>query len=325
MKRPLAMPLMTLAASVLALAFTSAQAQDYPNRPIKIIVPFPAGQASDSIARMVGEQLGKALGQPVVIDNKPGAGGNIGSDAGAKAPADGYTLTMATAALPISKSVYPKLPFDPERDFATVTLMTITPLVLVARPSLPVDSVASLVDAARKSPGKLTFASSGIGTSHQLSGELLKVLANIDVLHVPYKGSAPAHIDLMGGTVDIMFDNIVPVTPHIKSGKLKALAVTTKMRAPTMPEVPTMAEAGYPNFEAVAWFGLLAPTGTPPVIVERLSKEVNAILKSPEMNARLAGMGAIVQGTSPDEFRRFMTAEVKKWAPVAAQAQIRVE
>ena len=317
--------LMALAATTLALAFAPSQAQDYPNRPIKIIVPFPAGQASDAIARLVGEQLGRNLGQPVVIDNKAGAGGNIGTDAGAKAAADGYTLTMATAALPISKNVYPKLPFDPEKDFAPVTLMTITPLVLVARPSLPVDSVASLVEAARKAPGKMTFASSGIGTSHQLSGELLKALANIDLLHVPYKGSAPAHVDLMAGTVDIMFDNIVPVTPHIKAGKLKALAVTTKMRAPTLPDTPTMAESGYPNFEAVAWFGLLAPAGTPPAIVERLSKEVNAILKTPEMTARLAGMGAIVQGTQPEEFGRFMSAEVKKWAPVTARAQIKVE
>ena len=317
--------LMALAATTLALAFAPSQAQDYPNRPIKIIVPFPAGQASDAIARLVGEQLGRNLGQPVVIDNKAGAGGNIGTDAGAKAAADGYTLTMATAALPISKNVYPKLPFDPEKDFAPVTLMTITPLVLVARPSLPVDSVASLVEAARKAPGKMTFASSGIGTSHQLSGELLKALANIDLLHVPYKGSAPAHVDLMAGTVDIMFDNIVPVTPHIKAGKLKALAVTTKMRAPTLPDTPTMAESGYPNFEAVAWFGLLAPAGTPPAIVERLSKEVNAILKTPEMTARLAGMGAIVQGTQPEEFGRFMSAEVKEWAPVTARAQIKVE
>lgn len=317
--------LLILAATTLTMAFGPLKAQDYPNRPIKIIVPFPAGQASDAIARLVGEQLGRNLGQPVVIDNKAGAGGNIGTDAGAKAPADGYTLTMATAALPISKNVYAKLPFDPEKDFAPVTLMTITPLVLVARPSLPTDSVASLVDAARKAPGKMTFASSGIGTSHQLSGELLKALANIDLLHVPYKGSAPAHIDLMAGTVDIMFDNIVPVTPHIKSGKLKALAVTTKTRAPTLPDVPTMAESGYPNFEAVAWFGLLAPAGTPSAIVERLSKEVNAILKTPEIAARLASMGAIVQGTPPEEFGRFMSAEVKKWAPVTVRAQIKME
>jgi tripartite-type tricarboxylate transporter receptor subunit TctC len=312
--------LMTLALS-LGLA-TTAGADTYPSRAIKIIVPFPAGQASDTIARLVGEQLGRTLGQAVVVENRPGAGGNIGTEAGARSAPDGYTLTMATAALPISKNVYKKLPFDPAKDFETVSLMTVTPLVLVARPSLPANDVASLVELARKQPGKLTFASSGQGTSHHLSGELLKAVANVDILHVPYKGSAPAHVDLMGGSVDIMFDNILPVSPHVKSGKLKALAVTTKSRAPSMPDVPTMAESGYPNFEAVAWFGLLAPAGTPAPIVERLSTEVNKILKSPEINARLTGMGANVMGTTPKEFSAFMKAEIEKWAPVVKRANI---
>ena len=312
--------LMTLVLS-LGLAATAA-ADTYPSRAIKVIVPFPAGQASDTIARLVGEQLGRALGQAVVVENRPGAGGNIGSEAGARSTPDGYTLTMATAALPISKNVYKKLPFDPAKDFETVSLMTVTPLVLIARPSLPANDVASLVELARKQPGKLTFASSGQGTSHHLSGELLKAVANVDILHVPYKGSAPAHVDLMGGSVDIMFDNILPVSPHVKSGKLKALAVTTKARAPSMPDVPTMAESGYPNFEAVAWFGLLAPAGTPAPIVERLSAEVNKILKSPEINARLTGMGANVMGTTPQEFSAFMKAEIEKWAPVVKRANI---
>ena len=312
--------LMTLVLS-LGLAATAA-ADTYPSRAIKVIVPFPAGQASDTIARLVGEQLGRALGQAVVVENRPGAGGNIGSEAGARSTPDGYTLTMATAALPISKNVYKKLPFDPARDFEPVSLMTVTPLVLIARPSLPANDVASLVDLARKQPGKLTFASSGQGTSHHLSGELLKAVAGVDILHVPYKGSAPAHVDLMGGSVDIMFDNILPVSPHVKSGKLKALAVTTKSRAPSMPDVPTMAESGYPNFEAVAWFGLLAPAGTPAPIVERLSAEVNRILKSPEINARLTGMGANVMGTTPQEFSAFMKAEIEKWAPVVKRANI---
>ncbi|MBX3674304.1 MAG: tripartite tricarboxylate transporter substrate binding protein [Burkholderiales bacterium] len=312
--------LMTLALS-LGLA-ANAAADAYPSRAIKVIVPFPAGQASDTIARLVGEQLGRALGQAVVVENRPGAGGNIGSEAGARSAPDGYTLTMATAALPISKNVYKKLPFDPARDFEPVSLMTVTPLVLIARPSLPANDVASLVDLARKQPGKLTFASSGQGTSHHLSGELLKAVAGVDILHVPYKGSAPAHVDLMGGSVDIMFDNILPVSPHVKSGKLKALAVTTKSRAPSMPDVPTMAESGYPNFEAVAWFGLLAPAGTPAPIVERLSAEVNRILKSPEINARLTGMGANVMGTTPQEFSAFMKAEIEKWAPVVKRANI---
>ena len=310
--------------AMIALSAT-AIAQDYPNKPIKIVVPFPAGQASDTISRIVGERLSKSLGQPVLIDNRPGAGGNIGTDVGAKSSPDGYTLTVATAALPISKNVYRKLPFDPEKDFVPITLMTITPLVLVTRSDLAVKDAAGLVDYAKKNPGKLTFASSGTGTSHHLSGELFKTLAGIDILHVPYKGSPPAHIDLMGGSVDIMFDNIVPVTPHIKSGKLKALAVTTKTRASSLPEIPTMAEVGFTNFEAVAWFGMLAPAGTPQAIVDRLNKEIVAILNTPEIKERLAAMGATVVADKPDEFARFLSAEINKWAPIVKRAQISLE
>ena len=310
--------------AMIALSAT-AIAQDYPNKPIKIVVPFPAGQASDTISRIVGERLSKSLGQPVLIDNRPGAGGNIGTDVGAKSPPDGYTLTVATAALPISKNVYRKLPFDPEKDFVPITLMTITPLVLVTRSDLAVKDAAGLVDYAKKNPGKLTYASSGTGTSHHLSGELFKTLAGIDILHVPYKGSPPAHIDLMGGSVDIMFDNIVPVTPHIKSGKLKALAVTTKTRASSLPEIPTMAEVGFTNFEAVAWFGMLAPAGTPQTIVDRLNKEIVAILNTPEIKERLAAMGATVVADKPDEFARFISTEINKWAPIVKRAQISLE
>ncbi|WP_066270731.1 tripartite tricarboxylate transporter substrate binding protein [Hydrogenophaga palleronii] len=304
---------------------TTAMADDYPNRPIRVIVPFPAGQASDTIVRLVGDQLGRRLGQPIVVENKPGAGGNLGTEQGARAAADGYTLTIATAALPISKLVYRKLAYDPVKDFDPVTLMTVTPLVLVTRPDLPVNSVKELVELARKTPGKLTFASSGLGTSHQLSSELLKALADVDILHVPYRGSAPAHLDLMSGRVDMMFDNIVPVTPHIQSGKLKALAVTTKERAPAMPGVATMAESGYASFEAVAWFGVLAPAGTPAPIVDKLSREINAVLKMPEVNAKLVSMGANVTGTSPAEFRGFMAAEINKWVPVVQRAKIVID
>ncbi|KQX94856.1 hypothetical protein ASD34_22350 [Variovorax sp. Root473] len=309
-----------------ALAWcVGAHADGYPSKPIKIIVPYPGGQASDTITRLIGERLGKALGQPVVIDNRPGAGGNIGTDIGAKSAPDGYTLTVASAALPISKHVYRKLPFDPAKDFVPITLMTITPLVLVTRTSLPVKDVAGLVALAKKEPGKITFASSGPGTSHQLSGELFKSLASIDMLHVPYKGSPPAHVDLMGGSVDIMFDNIVPVGPHIKNDKLHALAVTTKTRASALPDVPTMAEAGYPNFEATAWFGLLAPAGTPQPIVDRLNKELVAILKSPDIKERLSGMGATVVADKPEEFGRFMAEEINKWGPVVKRANIELE
>jgi tripartite-type tricarboxylate transporter receptor subunit TctC len=260
----------------------------------------------------------------VIIENKPGAGGNIGSDNGAKAAPDGYTLTVATAALPISKHVR-KLPFDPERDFTAVTLMTITPLVLVARPDLPVNSVRDLVAYAKKNPGKASFASSGVGTSHQLSGELFKTLAGIDLLHVPYQGSAPAHIDIMGNRVDIMFDNIVPVTPHIQKGGLKALAVTTRTRASSLPNVPTMAESGFPEFEAVAWFGILAPAATPRPIIDRLNKEVVSILKRPAISEKLASMGAITVGNSPDEFQKFFKAEINRWEPIVKKANITVD
>ena len=316
----------TLLALAAALGVaTSAMAEDYPTRPIRVIVPFPAGQASDTIVRLVGDQLGRRLGQPIIVENKPGAGGNLGTEQGARAAADGYTLTIATAALPISKLVYRKLAYDPVKDFDPVTLMTVTPLVLVTRPNLPANNVKELVELARKSPGTLTFASSGQGTSHQLSSELLKALADVDMLHVPYRGSAPAHLDLMGGRVDIMFDNIVPVSPHIQSGKLKALAVTTKERAPALPSVPTMAESGYASFEAVAWFGVLAPAGTPAPIVDRLSREINAVLQMPEVNAKLVSMGANVAGTSPAEFRSFMAAEINKWVPVVKRANIVID
>mgnify|MGYP001432404017 CR=1 FL=1 len=309
----------------IAVAFSApAFAQDYPNRTVRMIVPFPAGQASDTISRMVGDELSKALGQPVIVENRVGAGGNIGSEAGARAAPDGYTLTVATAALPISHHVR-RLNFDPAKDFAPITLMTVTPLVLIGRQDLPANSVRELVAYGKANPGKLTFASSGVGTSHQLSGELFKSLAGIDMLHVPYQGSAQAHVDLMGGRVDVMFDNIVPVTPHVTQGRLKALAVTTPERAKSLPNVPTMAESGHPDFEAVAWFGLLAPAGTPQPIVDRLNREITHILKRPEITERLAGMGAIVVANSPAEFRSFMQAEIDKWGPVVQRANIKVD
>lgn len=303
----------------------AAWARDYPARPVRLIVPYPPGQASDVIARLLAERISPALGQPVIVENRPGAGGNIGTETGARAAADGYTLTIATAALPISKLVYRKLSFDPIADFAPVTLMTITPLVLVTAPTLPVASVAELVEYARKNPGKLTFASSGPGTSHQLSGELFGTLVGAKLVHVPYKGSAPAHIDLMSGTVDLMFDNIVAVSPHVRSGKLRALAVTTKTRAPSLPDVPTMGEAGFAGFEAVAWFGALAPKGTPEAIVQRLNLEFVRALNLPEVRQKLVELGAQVVASRPEEFARFMDAESARWDPVVRRAQIALE
>ena len=313
----------TLAAAALAAACAAPTfAQTYPTKPVRIIVPFPPGQASDVIARLAGQKMSENLGQQVVVDNRVGAGGNIGSDMGAKAPPDGYTLTMATAALPISASVYAKLPFDPVKDFATVTLMTVTPLVLIVHPALPVKNVKELVALARSRPGQLNFASSGMGTSHHLSGEMLRTVTGVNIVHVPYKGSQAAHIDLMSGQVAMMFDNILPVRPMVQAGKLKALAVTTPQRSPALPDVPTIAEAGLPNFEAVAWFGMLAPAGTPRDIVTKLNGEIVRVLKLPDVNERLSGMGAIVVGSTPDEFATWMRNEVAKWAKVVKAAGV---
>lgn len=303
---------------------TPAWSQDYPSHPIKFLVPFPAGQASDTISRIVGEQLALRLKQPVIVENRPGAGGNIGSEAGARAKPDGYTLTVATAALPISHHVR-KLSFDPGTDFVAVALMTVTPLVLITRPDLPAKNARELIELAKKDPGAYTFASSGVGTSHHLSGELFRTLGDLDILHVPYQGSSAAHIDLMAGRVDMMFDNIVPVTPHLAENRLKALAVTTTERAKSQPDIPTMAESGYPEFEAVAWFGLLAPKGTPDPIIEKLNREVNEVLRTPAVKDRLEGMGAFVQNQPASYFASFMHAEIKKWQPVVERAKIQVD
>ncbi len=315
--------LAALAAST--LVGRTAEAQTFPTRPIRIIVPFPPGQASDVISRLLGERISASIGQPIVVENRTGAGGNIGTEAGARAPADGYTLTIATAALPISKLTYKKLSFDPVADFAPVTLMTITPLMLVTSPKLEVASVAELVAHAKKNPGKVTFASSGVGTSHQLSGELFATLAGLQLVHVPYRGSSPAHIDLMAGTVDIMFDNIVAVGPQVRQGNLKALAVTTKTRAPSFPDLPTMQEAGFPSFEAVAWFGVLAPKDTPAPVVERLNAEFVKALSVDAVRTKLNDLGAQVVASRPDEFGKFLASEVNKWKPIVERAQISLD
>ena len=305
--------------------FSLSHAQSFPNKPLKIIVPYPPGQASDQITRMVADKVSQAIGQPILVDNKPGAGGNLGTEIGAKSPADGYTMTIATAALPISKLVYKKLTFDPINDFNGITLMTTMPLVLVVPPALKVNTVAELVEYAKKNPGKVNFASSGTGTSHQLAGEMFKQYAGVDITHVPYKGSPPAHVDLMGGSVDLMFDNIVAVGPLVKSGKLKALAVTSKTRSSTLPNVPTMQESGYPNIEAVAWFGVLVPKGTPKGIVNRLNKEFVTALAIPEIKSKLEESGAQVIASTPEDFDVFMQNEVKKWSGVINTAKITLD
>lgn len=314
-----------IAASLMLLLASAAMAQDFPSKPIRVIVPYPPGQASDVISRMLADRMTPAFGQTVLVENKPGAGGNIGTEAGAHSAADGYTVTIATAALPISKLVYKKLGYDPTRDFDGITLMTTMPLVLAVSPALKVNSVAELVAYAKKNPGKLNFASSGVGTSHHLSAELFKQAAGIEMEHVAYKGSPPAHLDLMAGAVNLMFDNIVAVGPHIRSGKLKALAVTSRTRSVIFPDVPTMIESGYPTVETVAWFGAVVPRGTPPAVVKRINAEFVKALTIPEVKQRLQETGAVVVASSPEELQQFMAAENTKWDKVVSTAKISID
>src|SRR4030095_5020494 len=278
---------------VLALVSPLACAQTYPTKPIRLVVPFPPGGATDILARDVAQKLSDAWGQSFVVDNRPGAGGNIGSELVAKAAPDGYTLEMGTVGThAINASLYAKMPYDHVKDFVPVILVAGVPNVLVVNPSVPVNSVAELIAYAKANPGKLNFASSGNGTSIHLSGELFKVMAGVQITHVPYKGSAPALQDLLGGQVQLMFDNLPPSLPQIKAGKLKALAVTSTTRAAALPDVPTMAESGLPGFEASSWFGVLAPAGTPPAIVAKLNAEIGKWLASPEAKEKLAKQGA---------------------------------
>ena len=306
-----------LLAGLGALSLSAAAFAQYPNKPIKIIVPFLAGGTTDIMARAVAADLQKAFGQAVVVENRAGAGGNIGADAVAKSAPDGYTFLMGTVGThAINMALYAKMPYDAVKDFAPVSLVAAVPNILVATPSFPVNSVKELIDLAKKEDGKLTFASSGSGTSIHLSGELFKQLAGVQMTHVPYKGSSAALPDVMSGQVNVMFDNAPSVMPHIKGGKLKAIAVTSGKRAPALPNVPTIAESGLPGFEASSWFSLLAPAGTPKEIVEKVSAQIQKMLQTPEMKERLASQGADGVGNTPEQFAAHIKTEIDKWAKV---------
>ena len=315
-----------LAFAALASIAMPAQAQTYPTKPIRLVVPFPAGGTTDILARAVAQKLSETLGQQVIVDNRPGAGGNIGSELVARSAPDGYTLLMGTVGThAINVSLYPKLPYDPVKDFTPIVLMAGVPNVLVVNPSLPARSVSELIAYAKANPGKLNFASSGSGTSIHLSGELFKVLTGVQMTHVPYKGSAPALTDLVGGQVQLMFDNLPSSLAFIKAGKLRALAVTSKTRAAALPDVPTMVEAGVPDFEASSWFGILAPAGTPRDIVVRINAEVAKWLATPDAREKLAGQGAIAAGGAPEDFARHIASETAKWARVVKASGAKVE
>jgi tripartite-type tricarboxylate transporter receptor subunit TctC len=313
-----ALVLLTAVITAIAAPFTFAQgAANYPTKPVRLVVPFPAGGTTDILARAVAQKLSEAWGQQVIVDNRPGAGGNIGSDLVAKSKPDGYTLLMGTVGThAINPSLYKNMPYDHVKDFAPVILVAGVPNVLVVNPSLPVHSVPELIAYAKANPGKLNFASSGNGTSIHLSGELFKAMTGVEMTHVPYKGSAPALTDLIGGQVQLMFDNLPSSLPFIKAGKLRALAVTSGARAAALPDLPTLAESGLPGFEASSWFGVLAPAGTPRDIVAKLNGAIAGWLASPEAKEKLLAQGAIAAGGMPEDFARHIGAETSKWAKV---------
>ena len=322
------------AAALSPWAWPSAQAQStWPTKPVRIVVPFAAGGTTDILARALAPELQRVFGQPFVVDNKPGAGGNNGSAEVAKSPGDGYTLLMGTVGThAINPSLYPKMPYDAVKDFVPVTLVAGVPNVLVINPvsaqKYNVNSVQDLIKALKANPGRLNMASSGNGTSIHLAGELFKSMTRTFMLHLPYRGSGPALIDLMAGNVDLMFDNLPSAMPHIRSGRLKALAVTSAARSGALPEVPTVEEVGGPllkGYEASSWFGLLAPAGTAAETVSRVQQETAKAMASPAMKERLLSQGAIPSGMPPAEFVRFMAAETSKWATVVTQSGVKLD
>ncbi|MDQ2140235.1 tripartite tricarboxylate transporter substrate binding protein [Alcaligenaceae bacterium B3P038] len=314
-----------LAAAVSMGTPASATAQSYPDKPIRLILPFPPGGVTDILARALGEKLAPRLGQPIIVENKPGAGTMLASDFVARAPADGYTLMLAASSLGTAPLLYERVGYDAIKSFSPITQVASVVHVLVVNPQLPVKSVADLVAFANSNPSKLDYASTGTGTSTHLEGELFKSMSRADMVHIPYKGSGPALTDLVGGQVSVMFDALGSSGPFIKSGKLRALAVTTAQRSPSIPELPTVAESGLPGYEAMPWLGIVAPAGTPQPIIDRLYRETAEILKDAEMRERFRGWGLDVIGNTPVEFASFLRRDIDQWARVIATAKIKVD
>jgi tripartite-type tricarboxylate transporter receptor subunit TctC len=315
--------LVALFAAALAGA---AFAQAWPAKPVRFIVPYPPGGTSDILARTIAEKLGAALGQPVVVENKPGANGNLGADYVAKAAPDGYTFLLADiGAIAISPSVYPSLPFDPVKNFTPVTMVAYSPHILVVHPSVPAKSVAELVALAKSKPGKLNYAASSTGSAPHLAGVEFAQRAKIDWNYIPYKGGAQAVTDVVGGQADLLFNGMLATYPNVKGGKLRILAVSSANRLPSIPDVPTVAESGFPGFETGSWQGILAPPGTPPEIVAKLGGEVQKILATPEMKEKLSAQGADVRVTTGPELAGFISKERDRWAKVVKEAGIKAE
>lgn len=312
-------------AAAAALALPGAWAQTWPSRSVSIIVPFPAGGTTDVLARALGQELSKTLGQPVVVENKPGAGATLGADYVAKAKADGYTLLMGAVHHTIATSVYRKLGYDFEKDFAPITTVALVPNVLVVNPQVPAKTVQELLAQAKAQPGKLTYGSNGTGTGQHLIGAQFEGMGGVQLLHVPYKGSGPLTTDLLGGQISMSFDTVTPVLPHIKAGKLRALAVTTAKRSVALPDVPTLEEAGLPGFDMGTWFGMLAPAGTPKDIVARLNADMVKIIQSPEFRKKMDDIGADPIANTPEQMARQIKDDTARFAQLVKEAKVSLD
>ena len=325
-RQTLALLACALASATLPAARAQAPAASWPSKPIRWVVPFPPGGAMDAIARTLGEKAGKTLGQPFVIENKPGAGGNIGADFVAKQPGDGYTLMITSIGMATNKPLYGKLSYDPIKDFAPVSLLAVVPNVLVTNATQPdVKTAKDVIAAARKAPGKLTYASAGNGTSIHLAGEVFTSLAQVDMLHVPYKGSGPAVSDLLGGQVNYMFDSITSARPHIESGKLRALGLTTAKRSKSLPNVPTLAEAGLPGYEVSPWFAVFMPAATPKDTVAKVNAALLEAMKDPDVVKRFETIGAEPVGSTPEEMAQHLARESERWTKLIQERGIKLD
>jgi tripartite-type tricarboxylate transporter receptor subunit TctC len=316
-----------LAACVLGVATTGAPAQGgYPERPVRIIVPFPPGGPADVLARIVGDRLAQSLGKPFVVENKAGAGGNIGMEQGARAAPDGYTLTLAPVGnLTVAPVLYSKLPYDPAKDFAPISVLAVVPNVLIVHPSVPAKTVAELVALAKAKPGSLNYASPGNGSIPHLAAELFKRMAGVDIVHIPFNGVAPATNAVLSGEVQIFFAQSSSALPQWHAGKVVALGVATRKRIAAAPELPTIAELGFPDFEATSWYALVAPAGTPMPVIDRIHAEIVRTLALPDVRERIAGLGAEPVGNSPAEFAAMQRAETARWTRVAKEANIHAD
>jgi tripartite-type tricarboxylate transporter receptor subunit TctC len=314
-----------LAAVSLLATFGAHGQQAYPSRPVKIIVPFAASGPADNYARFMAQRLQDALGQPFVVDNRPGAGSIIGTDAAAKAPADGYTLLMMSNAQTVNESLFPNKPYNLVKDFVPIAPINYSDLVLVVNPSVQANSLQDLIKLARANPGKMNFASSGNGTPYHMAGELFKYMANVQMTHIPYKGSAAARTDVLSGQVDMMFDAVTTMSENIKAGKVRGLATTGRARSTVTPDLPTMGEDGVPKYEAVIWLGMMAPVGTPEAIVTKLNTEINKVLNTPEVKATWAKQGAVPMPMTAPAFAKYVVEDVAKWATVVKVSGVKAD